>query len=413
MFEYAPASLHFARGLALASRPLPAGVWRTTLALAAELVSQMALRVGLARPERGDSERAGNMQWASHIYERLAEIAYFDNRPIELLHATLASLNLAERSCSPREMVDGYAALSIGLQQARASAIAGYYNRRSLEVARDHGTLADVAYAHLVDSVFQATRGAWDALEDSHARASDIYKQLGAEVRWQQTQSVLYTSLVTRGLFDEGARVLTEAAAAVSRDTPVQVASWVTAAQMVIALARGYPPEALVSRLEELQGGGLHRADLIQCKGLAAHGYFAAGRGEDAVRCADEALRLLEGGVPTAWHVTPGVAGVAEVYLGLCETDRGSVVLARRAAQACALMRRYSRTTPISAPRFALLSGRHAALHGDLARATKLWSSAARGAQTLGMPWDAECAQRLLRESSSLSLTQSRATRAN
>jgi tetratricopeptide (TPR) repeat protein len=395
MFEYGPAARHFGRGLALARRPVPQGTARLAAGILAQTFSQLAARLGPARTAARAPE-AAHMRWASHIHERLAEIAYFDNRPLELLHATLASLNLAERSGSVREIVDGCAALSIGLQQAGAAALSRYYNRRSLEVAESSGSLSDVAYAHLVNSVYQAAQGKWDRLRASHQRAAALYRQLGAAVRWHQTQSVLYTSLAIRGLFEEASGELAAARGALQRDTPAQVRSWVSAAETVVALAGGGCVVQLVRELEEVQQGGLHRADLVQCKGLAARAQLSLGRMDEALRAADAALALLQDGIPTAWHVTPGLAGTVEVYLAACEADEASHVLERRADQACRLLRRYSRTTPISAPRAAFLAGRHALLRGNAERAHSLWRRAAGAALTLEMPWDRELALRAL-----------------
>ncbi len=394
LFEYGPAAGHFRRALALAGRPVPGGRGALAAALGAELVSQVAARAGLALRTGGEPGRT--LQWASHIHERLAEIAYFDNRPGDLLHATLASLNLAERAGALRETVEGFAALSIGLQQVGARGISRYYNRRSIAVAESAGSLADLAYAHLVDCVFQATRGGWVDLARSHARAAAIYRQLGATVRWHQTHSVLYTSLGMRGLFDQAALALGEARAALAHDTPAQVRSWISAAEMVVALARGAPSDALVAELEAVQGAGLHRADLLQCKGLAAHARAAEGRMDDALRGADEALALLESAIPTAWHVTPGLAAIAEVYLAAWEADRGSRTLARSAARACRFLQRFSRYTPISAPRAALIAGRDAWLRGRPRRACALWRRAEEAAGRLQMPWDRDLAAREL-----------------
>ena len=52
-------------------------------------------------------------------------------------------------------------------------------------MAESAGKLDDIGYAHLVNCVFQATQGGWSELDRSHARAAEIYRQLGVGVRWQ------------------------------------------------------------------------------------------------------------------------------------------------------------------------------------------------------------------------------------
>jgi len=394
LFEYASALKHFKRALSLAGRAVPERGAARALAIFVETAAQAAARTGLF--PRAAEERRTDLQWSSQIYERLAEIAYFDNRPADLLHATLASLNLAERAGAARETVEGYAALSIGLQQARAPKLSRYYNRRSIAVAESAGSLSDVAYAHLVNCVFQATQGGWPELERSHARAAEIYRQLGAGVRWHQTRSVYYTSLVIRGLLEESGRELDEVRATIGHDTPPPVRSWVSAASTVLALERGLPLDDLLRELETLEGVGLHRADLLQCMGLAAHAQLKQGRLEEALRRADEALALLETAVPTAWHLLPGLAGIAEVFLAAANADRASRIIGAKATRACRLLQRYSRSTPISTPRAAVLAGRDAWLRGHSRRARTLWHFAEARAAALDMPRDRAAAAREL-----------------
>jgi adenylate cyclase len=396
LFEYASATRHFRDALALAGWPLPQGRAALGLRLAGQLAEQLARRAGFTG--RAGGERAA-LGWASHIHERLAEIAYFDSRPLDLLHATLASLNLAERARSTREIVDGFAALSIGFLQTGQRRLSSYYNRRSLEVAEREGTLADVAYAHLVNSVYWANQGGWAAVESSNARAAAIYRELGASVRWHQTQSVLYYVHALRGLYDRAERLLAEVRAALGRDTPLQVRSWIYACEMDVALARGEAPEALIALLADVQTPELHRADRLLCQGMIARARLALGQRPEALAAADAAFELLAASVPTAWHVTPGVSGVAEVYLAVAEATADRALLAR-AGRACDLLRRYSRTTRISAPRADLLAGRFERLRGNADRAFALWRRAARTAAALQLHVDWAAALRELGERS-------------
>ena len=140
LFEYGAAAKHFKRSLLLIGQP----VRETSITLAAglikELVLQFAIRARLAgRSMAGLEKQETNIQRALHIHERLAEIAYFDNQPLPLLYETLASLNLAERARSTHEVVDGFAALSIGCLQAGQRGVSSYDNRHSLALAHAEG----------------------------------------------------------------------------------------------------------------------------------------------------------------------------------------------------------------------------------------------------------------------------------
>ena len=104
------AAEHLTGALALGGRPIPSSTATMILNLTKQLLIQFRMRLTSMHSRATPDADCAAQQLASHIYERLAEIAYFENRPLPLLHATLASLNLAEAAGATRETVDGFAA---------------------------------------------------------------------------------------------------------------------------------------------------------------------------------------------------------------------------------------------------------------------------------------------------------------
>ena len=381
LFEYEAAATYFKEALALLSWPVPrTGIglaWRITH----EVATQLRLRVAVPATPRGERHRI-----AAHIYERLAEIAYFDSRTLELLFGTLASLNRAEEAASLRETVDGYAALSIGLSAAGLRRLAGFYNRRSLELAARAGAISDIAYAHLVNMVYSAALGRWDAVEQSGERAAALFLSLGGATRWQQVQATLCFARFTRGAADLAAPILAELETAIREgDTPAQVSAWVAAATININAAQGRFEPASADSARRLAGDpAVHRADRLLCLGLAALVELRCGNTAAALELADQGLVTVTQSEPTAWHLTSALCGLAETFLAAAERvglpGRRRETLELKARAACAALRRYSRRIPVAEPSALLMGARYAALAGRPASARRCRARALRAA---------------------------------
>lgn len=386
LFEYASAARHFHLSLSALGRPTPKKQAGLVLSLLREFSLQGALRLSRRTLATKDTARA---QRVSHIHERLAEIAYFDNRPAPLLYHTLASLNLAERSGAVRETVDGYAALSIGYLVAGMRRLSLFYNQRSLSLAQERGTPADLAYAHLVNMVYRATIGDWNALDPSAEVALPIYRQLGAPVRWHQTQSLRYHADCLRGRFEQASTLLDEVQAEWGRDTPAQVRSWVLCSRMNIALACGEPDRDAIETLAEVLTPELHRADRARSQGLMAQAWLRLGEPERALACVDDALTTLVGDVPTAWHITDGLAGLAETCIALwlqAGTGTDTRHLRTRTDAACSVLGQYVARSPVAAPRTGLVKAQVLSLSGRTAAARKTLHRALTSARVFDMP---------------------------
>jgi adenylate cyclase len=392
LFDYETASKYFREALTLLSWPAPKSGIGLVWQIAGEAATQLRLRL-VSSTEGNDRSR-----FASHIYERLAEIAYFDNRKLELLYGTLASLNRAEEAASTREIVDGYAALSIGLSAAGLRGLAGFYNRRSLQLAETAVAISDIAYAHLVNMVFCAGLGRWDEVEQSAERAAALFLSLGGATSWQQVRATLCFARFTRGAVDLAAPVLAELKTAIEdRDAPAQVRTWIIAAAINIDAAHGRFDPELAERACQLAGDPfVHRADRLLCLGLAALVRLRCGNIAAAFELADQALRTLTQSEPMAWHLTSGLSGLAETFLQAAEHGHTGVhdqpMITAKARAACAALRRYSRRIPVAEPRAHLMCARYAAVSGHHVRARRSQVRALRAAERYNMVEDGRLA---------------------
>lgn len=380
LFEYNTAALHFKRSLAHLGLPATETPLRLFGGLLRELLAQLFLRLRRGGVVPTPDPR---VRRAAHIYQRLAESSFFDNRPLELLHQIMASINLAERSGATREIVDGFGAIAVVAVAAGLRRASHYYNRRSMEVTRAANP-ADAAYGYLVDMVYWATLGGWARLESSAVSGEAIYRQLGATVRWQQTQSITYTALHLQGRFDDASTVLQRARAAMTADVPAQVLSFYYCSMLDIALLRSLPLEPLIAGLEAAQEPGLHRSDRMRSLGLIARARQRLGQRGLALAVADQALQLIRQSMPTPWHIGDGIAAAAEVYMDEWEGGHPDPSLLRRAGEVCKALRGFARRVPSGLPTSALQNGRYRHLCGDRRAALKWWRIALLAAQRLG-----------------------------
>lgn len=381
LFEYRAAKRRYKRALACAGRPPPRDTVTLVLDIAGQLARQLATRAGFARRRSADPL----LPLASHVHEKLGEIAYFNSGMLPLLHATLTSLNLAERSGTVREAVDGFAALAIGFYGAGQHWLSRVYNRRSLALAEERGGIADIAYAHLVSGVYWAAQGHWDRASQSLTHSASLYTRLGAAERWQQAYGGLCALEFMRGRFADALGWL-DRLRPVRRDTPVQIAAYLHGFDTCIALARGGALGTLVERLREVTAAReLAQFDRVFCQGLIAAACWRVNDRAAAVEAARAGLQGLLVGAPAAWYVTEGIAGIAQTLLDASERGLADV---REAQRACRTLTRYARATRVAAPRAALLAGRLAAAAGDTRRACTRWRSGLEAARTLGTRYD-------------------------
>lgn len=391
--EYHFALPCYERALALSGHPVPESRLALLLGLIKQLTVQVGLRIRTLKPLTPEAAHLEDVKRASHVYERVAEIAYFEDRPADLLFATLASLNLAESSQSIGETVDGFAALSIGLLQAGLPMLAKYYIRCSLQLAESEGTIGETAGSHLVNMVYAATQGHWPEVQSSAIAAGSRYLELGARIRWQTVQGIICFAYYTMGQFDKSERVLCELKKSQARDIPDQIKAWIHSADLVIALVKGTPSIELIARLQVIANTELNHSDRVLCLGLIAIALLRRGDRQEAIETAQCAMAQIARHTPTAWHITAGISGIAETYLSAWETERiGNSVdthIKPLVHNACKALQNHVKKAPVSAPRAEILYGRYEFLCRRHSQSKIRWNKALKRAEALDMPYEA------------------------
>lgn len=380
-FQYGAAKRHFNRALVCAGRPVPGSAATMTLDIVWQLTLQLSTRAGLARNRSTDPL----LPRISQIHEKLSEIAYFNSGKLSILHATLTSLNLAERSGSTREAVKGLAAMAIGFAGSGQRWLSRVYNRRSLALAEERGGIDDIAYANVVGGVYWAAGGHWEQAIECLTYSASLYARLGATERWQQSLGGLCAVALARGQLGE-AKAWLEKLRPARDDMPAQIAAYLYGFDTCLALAQGDPlQERVICLGRVLDAPELAQFDRIFCQGLMATSCWRLGERECAIKAARSALDDLSAGVPVAWYITEGIAGIAQT---LIDASACGLTVWRDARRACRILARYARSTKAAAPRAALLAGRMAAARNDRLRALARWRRGLAAARALGARYD-------------------------
>jgi adenylate cyclase len=381
LFQYGAAKLHFNRALVCAGRPVPRLAAVMILDVAWQLTQQLSARAGIMRGRSADPL----LPWISQIHEKLSEIAYFNSGKLPLLHATLTSLNLAERSGSVREAVKGLAAMAIGFAGADQRWLSQVYNRRSLALAEEQGGIEDIAYANVVSGVYWAADGHWDQAVKCLTYSASVYARLGSIERSQQSIAGLCAVALARGQLAI-AREWLDRLRPARHDMPAQIAAYLHGFDTCLALAQGGRLHELVTRLSKVIGAHeLGQFDRIFCQGLLAASYWRLGDRAHAIESAQAGLGNLSAGVPVAWYITEGIAGIAQT---LVDASACGLASHRDAQRACHILAQYARSTKVAAPRAALLAGRMAAARHDRRGALACWQKGLVRARALGTGYD-------------------------
>jgi class 3 adenylate cyclase len=357
--------------------------------LAIELSTQVLHRLGLVR-RPADAESSNRGRLAAHIFTRFAEHAYFKGDALELVHATLSSLNHAERVSSVREIVEGFGGLAIGLGTAGLHSLADYYRSRSVTRAEADGGLHDQGFAHLLAAVYCFSAGKWKTGMDHCRRGAEICLRIGDRFRYQSCRVIHAYSDLMLGNYASAEEVLRSFGEDVENVENGPVRAWILVGRAILDMIHGREPALALSRISAARDDSLHSAERLLCDGLEGAAWLQAGNAEQAMRAATAALDNMLETAPTMGIALLSVSAATAVHLVIAETSAGShstpCELVDHARAACKATRLYALKTRIFRPRALLLSGRLAMLLHQPRLARRHWRRALNLANQLEMP---------------------------
>lgn len=389
--EFGAAERHLRSALALNGYAVPRRAVTTVALTAWEAVRQAALRV-LGPAPLADAARREQVRRASHDVKRYAETVFFNNQQLGVVYGILRCLNLAERSGSRAEMIDGYASMGVvaGLFRLRSLGRSYFARAHALAhaLATDESRPTDLARTEIV---FATAHADWERAHAAARYGCDVHGQQGARYLWEGCRAASGFIYLLTGPLGEAERCFDESYDS-ARYGALQSRLTARAGQALAQLTcSGSADPAIIADYAAQLRYNTHRTEGIMGHGVLALAAVRGGRHAEADEYATRALELLRGAPPNIYYAMWGVAGCCEAFLTLWAAgheSRSDAQWRRAAADAAFMLRRFSWMVPMAGPRAALYRGQVALLSGRRARALRIWRRGIALAKRMHMPYD-------------------------
>ncbi|MCL6285987.1 AAA family ATPase [Ruegeria sp. 2012CJ41-6] len=329
----------------------------------------------------------------AHAYQRLAEIAFFQNKALSVLQHTLRAANLAEAAgLMPRTAIS-HASLSIGLGLNGMGRLAHFYRNASLNTADQTDDDAIRAYSRLLVTVLAFGQGDWKTIDEIGTEAALLYLRVGDEYRNHQVRFIQFYADVLTGNPQRAKTRLRQ----ISRSDTVQAFQqtrfWYSTSALLLDTLWGRTNGAQIKELQLFGAANLDLPDRMMGFGISALAWSRQGEASKALAAAKVASELLIESPPTiGGGYLFGATGAVEVLLhyaadgSLPEPQQSALM--NRATEALGALKTYTRRVPVSRPRVCLLQGAAAILAGNEKQAQSHWFRGVRAAEEMGMELD-------------------------
>ncbi len=387
------------RALTLLGRPLPATSGAMTTAILRQVAGQIRHRL-LHRRTQSAGAPSGDQQARlfelARIYDLLGTLRYYEAKPLPMIHATLHTLNYAERAGRRTpELARAYASVSVVTGLLRLHQPARSYAQRALAVAYELDDQALLGYVLARTSVYSVGIGEWADVRERIEQALAIQERMGDWRRWGESLVLLGRAEALQGQFIPSERRFGDLYVAAQRVGDSQQQIWGLIGQAMNLIRMGATERAmelLAQARPLLETSGTNRVSEITMQGWLASGWLHQGQPNAARQSADAVAQLIIPSRPTVFATLDAFAAIAEVYLALWEagdSTHARAELAAAAARACKALHGYARTFPIGRPRAWLAQGLYQWLNGKTRLAHRAWLRSLADASRLAMPYDA------------------------
>ncbi|HVY49156.1 MAG TPA: hypothetical protein VHB21_24870, partial [Minicystis sp.] len=387
--ELREAMAHLRAAARAFGRRVPGSTLTIALFAVGQLVVHLAWTVahaaglGRAAPAAPDDERLD----LSRAYQRISEIAYFENRTALLVYATLVALNVAEAAGASPELARAYANLAITASVIPLGGPADRYGEHAVAMAKELGDGSALSYVLMARGIVLYGRGEVAAAKRAIGEACAIAVRLGDVRRREETVGLTAHLHQLEGSFSDARRVFAEVLDLASSRDDVQAGVWARLGVFDSALYLGdvgdtvtWPEDA--ARLVEKHPV---RGDAIYAHGLSAVARRLRGDAAGARAAATRAIELMEATLPTSVYALEGYSGAVETAVALylasgAEAPTRDAELLRLARRGVAELFRFARPFAIARPRALLFRAALLAGTGHAARARRAAERAVREA---------------------------------
>jgi tetratricopeptide (TPR) repeat protein len=330
---------------------------------------------------------------AALAYEHLAEIHLWSQQESDtrllIANASLHMLNLAERAGPSSELARAYGGMRIAAGFIPWYTLAEIYGRQAMETAQRVNQLPALGWVLFLGGIYNLGLGRWAEAENMLSRSVEIYEQLGDHYRWAQAKANLAKLAYYRAQFAQGAKLATDAYTVAHDRDDLLPQAWGLYQQGENALRLGQTDEAITFLEAALQ---VYAKNPDRLTKAVAYGLLAVARlhqdqPELALLAAEAGAQVLAQSSLDVFVRFQAYAGIAEVYLRLCE-GQTQPNLKIKARQMCRAFRKFTRIFPIGRPGFWLCQGLYEWLAGHPSRAHQAWQKSLTEAERLAMPYE-------------------------
>lgn len=381
------------RALHLMKLDMPQGKRGLVWGLLRELAQQLIVHRSLPpRPTR-DPKRHDHYLTAARMYERMAELFYFDNNTPATLYCSLRTLNLAEKAGPSPELARAYANITVATGLVGLDGLANRYSRKAKATAQSIEDLSTQARVLSRTALYHSGQGRWAEAQPALERSIEIAAQVGNQRQWGEGMGILVNVLYLTGHLARSKALCIELGAAGKRSNDVQHQAW--------GLFWGGQADLRLNHIEEANvqletGLELVRTILGDSPvqvinfGLITLARYRKGDQSGAEEVAETALRLVEQlRSPTSFAQLEGFACLVEMYLSHWEEMK--VLEAEKMpkiAQSMAALERFAKRFPIGLARAAYCRGWWAWLKDEPDQAREAWQKSLSYALVYHLPFD-------------------------
>ena len=382
------------RSLELLGVPCPKSRSRWLLALARELLAQLAHRTLHPRFYTEPARRASLVE-ATHAAAVIARVAFFENDVLRNVTTAVWSINLAERAGELVEAARNYSGLGWVFGLSRLHGVADGYFERARAAGEASSDWAGLLFALTSEALYRTGRAQWDRVAAALAACERPCELLRDPQSRELVDTLLGHPAYFGGRFEASlahhSRALSSARGRENRQH--QAWSLYCMARALLPLGRVQEARTLLSEAADLLAGQADQMSEIACHGLSARAHLFAGEHLAAVAAADLTDQKLGRTPPMIFLTLHGHEGVAEVRLAAWAQarERGVPEAARLGAVARRATRRlvaFSAAFPLGRPRALLLEGRRLHLAGSGRRARRTLRRGIEAAQRAALPYD-------------------------
>jgi len=395
------AHIHQATGLV--GEPLPGtdGDWFERVIK--ESARHLLHRCLPARILRAHDESADRHHAMSQAISGLGQVAYMQERPVQMLAAGLIEMNCSERTGHPGARAHAYGGAAIMFASIGLHRLARQYARRCEAVLEGSVDEENRAYAREVLGLYHLSLGQWEAASNHLDAAAEIFAAHGLRHTQLECRQLTAGIAFRRGRYPHSAASWQSLLTSANKHNIVFCEFWSLAFLAKIHMRCGNDPAiaALLLEAQALAHGQLGAQEAIELHGNFAVHFARLGELHRALDHALAGLRCMRSTRLAVAYALDGYANVVRALLHLsahegCGTLPWPEDPRRLTDSACRTLARIARRIPIALPWAYYLHGCVLLVRRRNRAARSHWALGAAAAARMTMPFEERLCRRAM-----------------